>query len=114
MRSRNFINFRPKKYGNVTCFADGIRFDSRRECDYYGQLKLEKRAGLILDFERQVQIDLVVNGKKICAHRVDFYVTLPGGMKEVREVKGFETNEWNIKRKLFEALFPEINYLVVK
>ena len=114
MKSKNYINFRPRKYGNVTCFVDGIRFDSRREADYYGQLKIEKRGGLILEFERQVQIDLVVNGKKICAHRVDFYVTLPGGIKEVREVKGFATDVWEIKRKLFEALFPEINYKVIR
>lgn len=114
MRARNLIYFRPKKYGNKTCFVDGIRFDSRREADYYGQLKLEKKGKLILDFERQVQIDLVVNGKKICAHRVDFYVTLPGGLKEVREVKGYATAEWEIKRKLFEAIFPEIPYKVIR
>lgn len=108
------IYFRPKKYGNVSCESDGHRFDSRREKDYYGQLKIEKRAGLILGFERQVQFDLVVNDKKICAHRVDFYVSLPGGQKEVREVKGYETSEWNIKRKLFEALYPGINYKVIR
>lgn len=114
MKRSNMIFFRPKKYGNRTCFVDGIRFDSRREADYYAHLKLEKRAKVILDFERQVQIDLVVNGKKICAHRIDFFVTLAGGGKEVREVKGYETPEWEIKRKLFEALFPEIPYKVIR
>lgn len=114
MKSRNMIYFRPKKYGNKTCFVDGIRFDSRREADYYGELKLQKRAGIILDFERQVTFELAVNGQKICAHRVDFYVTLPGGKKEVREVKGYATAEWEIKRKLFEALHSEIPYKVIR
>lgn len=114
MKSKNMIYFRSRKYGNKTCFVDGIRFDSRREADYYGQLKLEKKARLILDFERQVEFELVVNGSRICSHRVDFYVTLHGGKKEVREVKGFATPEWNIKRKLFEVLFPDIEYKVIK
>lgn len=108
------IYFRPKKYGNVSCSVDGKRFDSRREADYYGQLKLEKRGRLIVDFERQVSFDLDVNGKHICRHVVDFLVTLPGGVKEVREVKGFETPEWNLKRKMFEAIYPNIQYRVVR
>ena len=114
MKSRNMIYFRPKKYGNKTCFVDGIRFDSRREADYYGQLKIEKKAKMILAFERQIEFDLIVNGHKICAHRVDFYVTVSPGKKEVREVKGFATDVWNLKRKLFEALYPEIPYKVIR
>lgn len=93
---------------------DGIRFDSRREADYYGQLKLEKRGGLIKDFKRQVEFPLSVNGIKICTHRVDFLVDLPNGKSEVREVKGFATPEWNLKRKIFEATWPEIEYKVIK
>jgi hypothetical protein len=114
MKSKNMIYFKPRKYKNVTCFVDGIRFDSRREADYYGQLKIEKKAGLIKEFERQVLFGLKVNGDNICAHRVDFLVTLKDGSLEVREVKGFETNEWNIKRKLFESLYPNIPYKVIK
>lgn len=114
MKRSQLIYFKPKKYGNSTCFVDGIRFDSRREADYYGQLKIELRAKLIKKFDRQVQFDLVVNGLKICAHRVDFLVTILDGSEEVREVKGFATAEWDIKRKLFEALYPEIQYKVIR
>ncbi len=113
------IFFKPKKYNNVTCFVDGIRFDSRREADYYGQLKIEKRAKLIKDFQRQVEFDLyawdgVSFGKRVCAHRVDFLVTMPDGKKEVREVKGFATDIWDLKRKMFEANYPHIPYKVIK
>jgi len=114
MRTRNLIYFRPRKYGNKPCTVDGHRFDSRREADYYEQLKIEKIAGLIKSFERQVEFPLSVNGSVICRHRVDFLVTLPDGRREVREVKGFETAEWNIKRKLFSALNADIEYKVVK
>lgn len=113
MKQKNFIDFRPKKYGNSTCFVDGIRFDSRREADYYGQLKMEQRAKLIKSFERQVTFDLVVNGKRICGHRVDFLVLLNDGSQEVREVKGYATAEWDLKRKIFEAT-QDIPYKVIK
>lgn len=113
MKKRNVIYFRKRKYGNATCFVDQIRFDSRREADYYRQLKLEKKGELIDDFERQVTFDLYANGTKICSHRVDFLVTLTDGSQEVREVKGFQTREWDLKRKLFEANYPEIPYKVI-
>lgn len=129
MKSRNFIHYRPSKYKNKTCFVDGIRFDSRREADYYGQLKIEKRAGLVKDFKRQVEFDLAAwtpipcggaahlltrNCEKVCSHKVDFLVTLNDGSQEVREVKGFETDIWHLKRKLFEANYPSIKYRVVR
>lgn len=120
MKTKNYIYFKPKKYKNVNCIADGYRFDSRREADYYGQLKMEKRAGLILDFERQVEFPLFAwvpmnfERQEVCRHRVDFLVTLPDFRKEVREVKGFATDIWNLKRKLFEANYPEIEYKVVR
>lgn len=118
MKAKNFIYFKPRKYKNVTCSVDGIRFDSRREADYYGQLKLEKRTGIIKDFERQVEFDLLAHdgwkGKRVCAHRVDFLVTLTDGSYEVREVKGYATAEWNLKRKIFESNYPKIPYRVIR
>lgn len=114
MKSKNFINFRQKKYKNATCFVDGIRFDSRREADYYGQLKIEKKAKLIKDFERQVSFELRCNNFLICRHVVDFLVTNLDGSYEVREVKGFATDLWAIKKKLFEATYPEIPYKVIR
>lgn len=102
-----------KKYGNRSCYSDGIRFDSALEAEYYNQLKLLKKAGHIRDFSRQVTFRFYVNEKLICSHRVDFLVVNSEGSEEVHEVKGFATDVWNIKRKLFEALYPEIPYKVV-
>lgn len=120
MKSRNFIYFRPKKYNNVTCTVDGMTFDSRREKDYYGQLKMEKRAKLIKDFDRQVTFDLFAwtpNGRKLLRHylRVDFLVTLQNGEKEIREVKSkvTMTPEWATKQEIFQANYPEISYKVI-
>jgi hypothetical protein len=116
--------FPKRKYNNCTCFVDGIRFDSRREADYYGQLKLEQRAKLIKSFQRQISFALyaqevdcdpdLASQKLIGHHKVDFLVTLLNGDQEVREVKGFATDGWNLRRKVFEANYPHIPYKVIK
>lgn len=106
---------RRNKYGNVTCIRDGKTFDSRKEGDYYTELKIKKRVGIIVDFERQVVFDLIVNGKRICQIVVDYLLHLPGGVKEVHEVKSEATmtREWDIKRKLFKVLYPQIEYKII-
>jgi hypothetical protein len=110
------------KYKNETQTVDGISFHSKKEAAYYSQLKIEKRCGLIKSFERQVSFDLFgaspkamkFEGVRVCAHIVDFVVTLKDGSKEIREVKGFATDVWDLKRKLFEANYPELPYKVIR
>ena len=122
MKSKQFIRFQ-NKYKNVRQTIDGINFDSKKEADYYLQLKIEKKARLIKDFERQVSFELrgwTANAQKevgiaVCRHIVDFYVTLKDGTKEVREVKsyGTMTDVWKLKHKLFEANYPDIPYRII-
>lgn len=128
MKTRNFIPFeyrkRQGKYNAQTQTVDGISFHSKKEAQYYGQLKLEKRCGMIKDFQRQVTFDLFAltdvdspenyDCKRVCTHIVDFLVTLPEGLQEVREVKGFATDVWDLKRKIFEANYPQIPYKVIR
>jgi len=102
------------KYNNKksTC---GLHYhDSKGEAGYCRQLQILKKAGKIQDFETQKTFDFYVNGKKICSHRVDFLVTTNEGKIEAHEYKGYEQNTWIIKKKLFEALYPEIDYIVIK
>jgi len=123
MKSRNFIPFqyrkRSGKYNAQTQTVDGINFHSKKEAGYYQQLKIEKRAKLIKGFERQVSYDLYAwsptkEKLKVCCHIVDFVVVLPDGTTECREVKGFATSTWDLKRKLFESNFPETPYKVIR
>ena len=125
MKSKNFIPFNYRKsrmkYKNETQTVDGINFHSKKEAGYYQQLKIEKRCKLIKGFERQVSFELFAyspaamrfEGVSVCKHIVDFLVTLPDGKREVREVKGFATDVWDLKRKLFEANYPQIPYKVI-
>lgn len=66
----------------------------------------------------QVSFNLVVNGHLICRYVVDFEVTKADGSIELIEVKGFETPEFKLKRKLFEATWlaehPDVTYSVIK
>ena len=73
-----------------------------------------KAAGVIKDYEIQKTYPLIVNGKTVCSHRVDFIVYPINGTMEVHEAKGFATDVWDLKRKLFEAVYPEIPYVVVR
>ena len=123
MKVRNFIFAKRNKYNAQTQTVDGIHFHSKGEARYYQQLKIEKRAGLIKDFERQVSFELFAYyGKpqtgrlrvEVCRHIVDFLITLSDGSQEVREFKGFATSTWDLKRKIFEANYPEIPYKVVR
>jgi hypothetical protein len=122
MKARNFVSFnyrkRSGKYNAITQTVDGINFHSKKEAGYYQQLKIERRAGLIKSFERQVAFNCNAYSDtgpvKVCTHIVDFLITRIDGTYEVREVKGFATDIWDLKRKIFEANYPNIPYKVIR
>jgi hypothetical protein len=63
----------------------------------------------ITNITQQKRFELAVNGKHITTHVVDFLVC-QGGVVKVVEAKGFPTETWAIKHRLFEALYPGIPY----
>jgi len=73
-----------------------------------------KKRKEIKDFEYEKRFDLVVRGKHIAYHKPDFYVTEKDGRKTVHETKGYETHYWHVIKKLFEACYPKIEYIVIK
>lgn len=93
---------------------NGEVFDSKFELQKKKDLDLLSRAGVVKGYERQVRIPLVVNGYTVCTYVIDFIVTHNDGSKEYIETKGYPTNEWKLKWKLFEALFIEENKLTVE
>lgn len=54
------------KYKNVKTVVDGITFDSKKEANYYGVLKMRKLAGEIDDFQCQAAFYLAINNIPIC------------------------------------------------
>ena len=103
------------KYGNKwTWCISGHLHQSGGEAKYCNKLFFMKHAGKIKDYETQVSVDLIVNDQLIAKHKVDFYVTLPDGEIEIHEYKGKETALWKLKKKLFNAIYPFVKYIVVK
>lgn len=92
------------KYRNEKRVVDGIVFDSIKEARYYEQLKLQKAAGEILDFVRQVSVPLSIRSRR--RMRLDFVVFMPDGSVRWIDVKGFVTKDWTIKRDELEANTP--------
>lgn len=103
------------RFKNVWTMVDGINFQSKIEADYYGRLKLRKRAGNIKDFEHGVIYHLTVNRVLICTYRADFVITHNDGSKSVIDTKSdaTETYSFKLKKKLMKALF-NIEIQVVK
>lgn len=95
------------KFGNIHTEVDGIRFDSKKEAEYYGQLKIRKKAGLIKDFELQKTFKIEVNGVHICDYRCDFVIYFPDGQISVVDVKSKATENlaaFRIKKALMLAV----------
>lgn len=98
---------KPKsKYNNKSCRCrKGHIHKSRFEALVCDELNLEYRGHKI---KTEVKFPMVVNGKLICNHYMDFVID----DKIAVEAKGFETATWKIKSKLFSALYPDYKYQI--
>ena len=81
--------------------------DSKFEAGKAQELELLKKAGEIVGFKEQVKIALEVNGYHICNYFIDFVIEHNDGEIEYLETKGYATDVWKMKWKLFEALYDK-------
>ena len=101
------------KYGNRKTIVDGIKFDSKFEAKRYCELKLLAKAGVIKGLELQPKFRLIPtfrkNGKTYrgITYIADFAYYDENERYVVEDVKGYKTKEYQIKRKLFEYIFPD-------
>lgn len=103
------MKFLKHKFKAQPTELDGINFSSKLEARWYRIVKDMKDSGEVLFFLRQVPFHLPGN----VIYRADFMLFYTDGHVEIWECKGFETPEWNIKRRLVESLYP-IEIKVVK
>jgi hypothetical protein len=92
----------------------GHSHPSMLEADYCDRLAFYKKTKVITEYQYQPRYELVVNGKCVGHHKPDFLVTLPDGKTEIRECKGMVTADFTLRKNLFEALYPEIPYVIVR
>lgn len=93
------------KFNAKKSLRDGKVFDSQSEGDFYEQLKLQERAGLIKGFDTQVKEELCAYGSPICNYYVDFLIYHNDGTREFLEHKGKATDAWSIKWKMLVAKY---------
>lgn len=97
------------KYGNRKYQIDGHVFDSMREARRYQELKYLEKAGLISNLELQVPFELIPaithpkTGKTIqrAIKYIADFVYQEDGETVVEDSKGYRTEVYRLKKKLF-------------
>lgn len=97
-----------RKYHAKKTAVGGVIFDSRKEAGRYMQIKLLEQAGEISQLRLQPRYELqekfTWNGETIrkIEYVADFeYIDMRTGETVVEDVKGYKTDVYQIKRKLF-------------
>ncbi len=90
------------KYGAIQSEHDGIKFPSKKEGNYYLELKLRVKSGEVIFFLRQVPFDLPGS----TSYRCDFQEFHADGTVHFIDVKGKLTKEFIRAKKQVEAIYP--------
>lgn len=95
------------KYSAKSTNYNGVSYHSKLEAGYAEELDWRVVAKDIVRWERQVKLELKVNGVFIANYYIDFIVYHNDGSREFVEVKGLELEVWKIKWKILEATFED-------
>lgn len=108
------------KYRSKKVVVDGITFDSKKESKRYCELKLLERCGKIKDLELQHKFELQPSFKKkgrtirAITYVADFvYFDLETMRIVVEDAKGYKTDVYMLKKKMFEFKYPELTIVEV-
>lgn len=102
------------KYKSETIVVDGITFDSKDEAHYYELLKILKAKGEIINFELQPKYVLLEGFKKFnkkygnLTYTPDFRIYHNDGTEELIDVKGFSTQQGELRRKIFDYKYRDL------
>lgn len=96
------MRFHRHKFNAVRTEVDGISFSSKKEAAYYSMLLLRQKAGEVLFFLKQVPLHLPGNVRYV----VDFQEFHADGTVHFVDVKGLKTEQYKMKKKMVEAIYP--------
>ena len=109
------------KYNAQKTEINGIIFDSKREAERYLELLALQQAGEITLLEIHPRFELQQafkdsNGKRQRAitYEADFEYMDNNYTHTVEDVKGFETDVFKIKKKIFMYQYPFIDFRIVR
>lgn len=88
----------------------GIKFDSKMECDYYKEVieELGDEFEIHLQPKYELFAKYEIEGKKVRAinYIADFaIINKSNSTIKIIDIKGFETADFKIKKKMFERIF---------
>ena len=83
------------KYKAMPTTVDNIRFDSKKEAQYYRELVARQKLGDVVFFLRQVPFHLPGG----VVFRCDFQEFLSDGTVQFIDVKGYRTKQYIMKKK---------------
>lgn len=101
------------KYNSKKVIVDNITFHSKLEAEYYIYLKRLKEEDKIKDFTLQEKFILQPSYKKYnkniraITYAVDFTIIHNNGDHEYIDTKGMGTKDGELKRKLFDYMYPD-------
>jgi len=96
------------KYNAKKTNINGYIYDSQLEASYGIELEHRLALGEIKSYERQIRLDLVINGKKWRSYKIDFKVHHFDSPPEYVEVKGFPTRDWKMKFDVLKIIRDDI------
>jgi hypothetical protein len=100
------------KYSNNRVKVDGLLFDSQLEANYYSNLKLLHKAGVIKGYCRQPEFILTEGMPEYnvepMKYRPDFIVFNLDDTFEIIDTKGFLTDVYKNKKKVFIEKYPDL------
>ena len=101
------------KYNSKKITVDGYTFDSMDESKYYQALLIRKAKGEIINFEMQPKFTLIPGFKKqgktfkAMTYTPDFLIYHNDGSEELIDVKGFSTQQGELRYKLFNYFYQD-------
>ena len=107
------------KLGAKKCEIDTVVFDSMMEAKFYIHLLKLKKKGEVIDIALQPKYELQEGfykfGKKVRAitYKADFLVTTKDKEKHLYDVKGYKTDAFRLKQKLFDNKFRDTKLICI-
>jgi hypothetical protein len=106
------------KYNSKKTIINGITFHSKKEGNRYAELLLLERSGEIKDLELQPKFvlqepftDSQHRKHRAITYKADFRYRTKDNMIFVEDVKGFKTEIYKIKKKLFLRRFDHLTFI---
>ena len=108
------------KYNAKKTIIGNLKFDSKKEAEYYLKLKAKRINGEINWIKLQPEFLILrgftlENGERTKGIRyvADFEVEYADGHREIIDVKGVKTESYKIKKKMLLDMYPNINFIEV-